>query len=131
MPAVSFRCQLIPVYRDALRRAIAILLACTVMFLGLSQGLTVAHAEPPHSLAASQHLHWSGPTTTDGTGGGELPLHLKMGCVSDLGCLLMVGIPAMPHQVSQPFSWAPVSYWARHPLVQGITAEPSLDPPIV
>lgn len=123
--------KLISVCRDRLRRAIAILVSCAVILSGLPQGMAVAHARPSYSPAAVHHQHSSEAAMAHDDCGGLMPLHSQGGCLSELGCLMMVGIPPMLIQVSQRLSWAPVRYWARIAWAQGITAEPSLDPPIV
>jgi hypothetical protein len=52
------------------------------------------------------------------------------GCMTDLGCLLAVGIPATPPRIAGHVAWARVAYWSRPDIVRGITSKPAIGPPI-
>jgi hypothetical protein len=50
--------------------------------------------------------------------------------MNDLGCLLVVGIPATAPRIAGHVAWARVAYWSRPDIVQGITSKPAIGPPI-
>ena len=52
------------------------------------------------------------------------------GCMTDLGCLFVVGIPAPATRVGERLAWGRVTYWAMANLTEGIAPEPHLEPPI-
>lgn len=51
-------------------------------------------------------------------------------CVTDMGCVFMIGIPAQPAMTSTPLSWLPVTYPEIHDSGEGLSLEPELTPPI-
>ena len=104
---------------------IAAVLACALIGAGLTRGM----AAPSGTVTLTHHHHPCEPTASHGQplSPDNQPLP---GCMTDLGCLLIIGIPATPARVSGLVSWAPVAYWSRTTVVQGITSEPILGPPI-
>jgi hypothetical protein len=63
--------------------------------------------------------------------GAPVPCHEKMpGCMVDLGCVFMVGLPMPAPPTVTQLSWSRVTYWARSTSVAGHSRKPALDPPI-
>ena len=108
---------------------IAAAVACALIGAGLTHGMAAAQAAPSIMVTMPHHEHPCEPTASHGKPLSPDPPSLP-GCMTDLGCLLIVGIPATPVRVSGLVSWAPVAYWPHTRVVQGITFEPILGPPI-
>ena len=51
-------------------------------------------------------------------------------CLTDLGCLLVVGLPTTSAPAVRPYKWAVVDYWSQTATVRGISFQPALGPPI-
>jgi hypothetical protein len=51
-------------------------------------------------------------------------------CMTDLGCIFAVGLPAPQAIVATRFAWSPVTYWASANHSTGRTLAPDLGPPI-
>lgn len=75
-----------------------------------------------------------------GGDGGAMPCHGTQksdpcqdkvpGCMTDLGCLFVVGIPVpVAPAVSDP-AWSRVAYWQSVRLANGVSLKPYLGPPI-
>lgn len=59
------------------------------------------------------------------------PCQDKMpGCMIDLGCLFVVGIPVPPAPAVSGPAWSRVTYWQSVRLAEGVSPEPYLGPPI-
>jgi hypothetical protein len=108
---------------------IVAVMACALVGAGLTWGMTAAHAAPSNMVAMTHHEHPCEPTASHG--GPMSPSQQSLpGCMTDLGCLLLVGIPASPTRAFEHVSWGQVTYWPRTTVVQGIASEPILGPPI-
>jgi hypothetical protein len=75
-----------------------------------------------------------------GDGGAAMPCHgtqkpdpckdKASGCMTDLGCIFVVGIPAPAAPAVSGPAWFRVAYWQAVRLAEGVTPEPYLGPPI-
>jgi len=52
------------------------------------------------------------------------------GCMIDLGCVFVVGIPVPPAPAVSGPAWFRVAYWQSTRLAEGVVLEPFLGPPI-
>ena len=108
---------------------ITAVVTCALIGAGLTHGMAVAQAAPSSMVGMTHHAHPCEPAASHGQPLSPDQQSLP-GCMTDLGCLLIVGIPATPVRMSGRVSWAPVAYWPHTRAVQGITSEPILGPPI-
>ena len=64
--------------------------------------------------------------------GGEMPMpckSMKTGCVTELGCIFMVSLPAPDLSAGTPLAWSPVSYSVSPEFLNGRATKPALGPP--
>jgi hypothetical protein len=108
---------------------IAAVMICALIGAGLTHGMPSTHAAPSNMITMSLHEHPCEPTASHGVPMSPSQQSLP-GCMTDFGCLLLVGIPASPTRVFEHVSWGSVAYWPHTTVVQGITSEPILGPPI-
>jgi hypothetical protein len=52
------------------------------------------------------------------------------GCMIDLGCVFVVGIPVPPAPAVSSPAWSRVAYWQSVQLAEGVSPEPYIGPPI-
>jgi hypothetical protein len=53
------------------------------------------------------------------------------GCSTDMGCIFMVGVPAMTATLAvTDLEWSRVTYWDASPPTGGVDPEPAIGPPI-
>ena len=108
---------------------IAVVMACSLIGAGLTRGMSPARAAPSDMPAMGLHEHGCGPMASH-----EAPISpanpSQPACMTDLGCLLVVGITPTPIRVVEHVSWGPVTYWTQTRVVQGIAHKPILGPPI-
>jgi hypothetical protein len=67
----------------------------------------------------------------DGTK-GEMPMPckgVKTGCVTELGCVFMVSLPAPDLTVTAAIDWLPVTYTVASEFLEGRSTKPALGPP--
>jgi hypothetical protein len=72
-----------------------------------------------------------GMMTQDGQG-GEMPMpckSMKSGCVTELGCIFMVSLPAADLSAGTPLAWSPVTYSVSPEFLLGRSTKPALGPP--
>ncbi len=104
-----------------LRRALVILLA----------GAFVAATVLQISLSASA----AGSDTTkvehDRGDGNSMPCEgIPFNCLSDLGCIFLVSLPAPQLTISTGLAWSPVVYAMPSDAARGRSIKPDLGPPI-
>jgi hypothetical protein len=107
----------------ALRRIWAVLLVLALFGAGMGQTVSAfAMTGPDMTMAAD-----SGSSTD----GESSPCKGTVsGCMTDLGCIFLIGLPA-PHQpIATRRAWASVSYWATADRATGLALAPDLGPPI-
>ena len=54
---------------------------------------------------------------------------MKIGCVTELGCVFMVSLPAPDLTVTAAIDWLPVTYTVSSEFLDGRTTKPALGPP--
>lgn len=67
----------------------------------------------------------------DGTK-GEMPMPckgVKTGCVTELGCVFMVSLPAPDLTLTAAIDWLPVTYTVPSEFLEGRSTKPALGPP--
>jgi hypothetical protein len=117
------------------RLVIAVVTVCAFLGAGLMQNVPSAQADAVEMTATGM------ATMADHRGdGAAMPCHGTQkptpckdkvpGCMTDLGCLFVVGIPAHPTRVGERLAWGHVTYWATDNVAEGVTPEPYLGPPI-
>ena len=115
--------------RPLMRLAVVAVLACVLIGAGLNQGMASVPASRAGLSEVSHHQHRCPPAGAHEDHGAPCK-HNVPACMSNIGCLLVIGIPATLVRISEHLSWAPMSYWLRSETVRGITSEPALGPPI-
>ena len=121
--------------RRGLRLGVTLVLAVALLMAGFAPGMSPTDAAPPAGAGAMLHYHQHpcAPAMADvrpaASHHATVP-HAFQGCISELGCLLVVGIPATPARVAERLAWVPVRYWPSASVARGITAKPSIGPPI-
>ena len=117
------------------RMVIAVVTVCAFLIVGLVQNMPSAQADAAGMSAAGMDT-----MTDQGEDIASMPCHGTQkptpckdkvpGCMTDLGCLFVVGIPAPATRVGERLAWGRVTYWAMANLTEGIAPEPHLEPPI-
>ena len=112
------------------RLVIAVITICAFLGAGLMQNM-------PSAQAGTVGTPMAMVMQADGL--AEMPCHDTQtppckdkvpGCMTDLGCIFVVGIPVPPApRVSGP-AWFLVAYWQSTRLAEGVVLEPFLGPPI-
>ncbi|MCO6416154.1 hypothetical protein JYK14_08235 [Siccirubricoccus sp. KC 17139] len=115
-----------------LRLARLVIAAITIVaFLGagLVQNMPSTQADTAGMAMMADH----------GDGGAAMPCHDTQtppcqdkvpGCMTDLGCIFVVGIPVPPAPAVSGPAWFRVAYWQSVRLAEGLSPEPYLGPPI-
>ena len=64
---------------------------------------------------------------------GSMPCcpHKAPPCVTDLGCVFLIGIPAPSGLASTALSWSTLTYALSHDVGEGLSLQPALGPPIL
>ena len=111
------------------RLVIAVITIVAFFGAGLVQNMPSAQAD------AAGMAMMVGPTD-----GGAMPCHGSQepppcqdkvpGCMTDLGCLFVVGIPVPPAPAVSGPAWMRVAYWQSVRLAEGVSLKPYLGPPI-
>ena len=55
---------------------------------------------------------------------------MKSGCVTELGCIFMVSLPAANPGIATVIGWSPVTYTVSAEFLPGHSIKPALGPPI-
>ena len=99
-----------------------------VITLGAFLSAGLMQAAWPVQAAASPNMTMIADT------GSNAPMPCKgttPACMTDLGCIFMIGMPIMSPTLSMTrLSWSRVSYGELAQLVDGLTRKHALDPPI-
>jgi hypothetical protein len=115
--------------RRLTRLFFAVVMAFALIGSGLTPSLPFARATTPSMNMADAHDHPCEGMMARGQDNTPARQALP-GCMNDLGCLLVVGIPATAPRIAGHVAWARVAYWSRPDIVQGITSKPAIGPPI-
>ncbi|WP_149536685.1 hypothetical protein [Siccirubricoccus phaeus] len=111
------------------RLVIAAITICAFLGAGLVQNLPSAQADTAGMTMMADM----------GDDGAAMPCHDTRtppcqdkvpGCMIDLGCLFVVGIPVPPAPAVSVPAWSWVAYWQSVRLFEGVSPEPYLGPPI-
>jgi hypothetical protein len=85
----------------------------------------------PVAYAAPSELSGGMMTNQDGTN-DQTPMpckDMKSGCVTEIGCIFMVSLPAPNLTVTAAIHWSPVTYTVSAEFLDGRSTKPALDPP--
>jgi hypothetical protein len=103
------------------RRAVLVMLVA--VYLGMS--LAQAAAMPPPTMAGGMMQDASGDAMPCK---GKLPAH---GCVTDLGCILLISLAAFSDlNIVIASKWLSVGYGGFEAVLRGLSIKPALGPPI-
>lgn len=106
-----------------LRRFFAFLIVGAYLSATILAAMPVANAAAVEMGSGMMHQQ-------DGTS-DKMPCNDKMpGCVTELGCVFMVSLPAPDLAVSTVVVWSPVIYSGSLDPLHGRTIRPALGPPI-
>jgi len=113
--------------RHPLRRLFAILLAVAFFSASMLQVM------PAVAMPAGMNMSMS---ATDGGGTQDTqPMPCKgmtPACMTDQGCIFMIGMPVPAAPAAVDLAWAPVTYhWPSVEVADGRTRAPDLRPPIL
>jgi hypothetical protein len=115
------------------RRVIRLVLAAVIAFaltgFGLVQGILAAQAATPGINMISQHDHPCGSMVSIGHKASSEKSAMP-GCATDLGCLLVAGLPTTSAVTVRPCGWVRVDYWSKAANVSGVSFQPAIGPPI-
>jgi hypothetical protein len=106
-----------------LRQLISMLLVAAYVSATIFVTAPVAYAAPSEMSGMMMKQ--------DGTG-GEMPMPckgVKTGCVTELGCVFMVSLPAPDLTVTATIDWLPVTYTVASEFLEGRSTKPALGPP--
>ena len=106
---------------NALIRRLVVALSLLAL-VGTGIATPMASAQPDMAMA-------SHAMTDD----GSMPCcpHKAPSCVTDLGCVCIVGIPTPSGQGSATLSWSTLTYAVSHSAGEGLSLQPALGPPIL
>jgi len=106
---------------NALVRRLVVALSLLAL-VGAGMVSPVAFAEPDMAVA-SQAM----------TDDGSMPCcpHKAPSCVTDLGCVFLVGIPVPAGQGAATLAWSALTYTVSHHAGEGLSLQPALGPPIL
>jgi hypothetical protein len=98
--------------------------------LGAFVGAGVVQAMPSAPMAGPRMAMTMAMDMADGE--MPAPCQEKMpGCMVDLGCTFMAGLPMPPMPTVTQVSWSTtVTYWLESTCAAGLSLKPPLDPPI-
>jgi hypothetical protein len=106
-----------------LRQLMSMLLVTAYLSATIFATAPVAYAAPSETSGMMMKQ--------DGTG-DQTPMPckgMKTGCVTELGCVFMVSLPAPDLTVTAAIDWSPVSYTVSSEFLDGRTTKPALGPP--
>ena len=95
-------------------------------------GATMFQVAPTFGASTQTHgAGVSGMTHDQDHSGGNMPCKgMLPGCVSDLGCIFLIGLPAPDFTVVTVTAWSSVSYAPASQGLRGRTIKSALGPPI-
>ncbi len=100
-----------------------------LLILSVHLGATMFAVAPVANAASADMSH--GMMHEPGGTGDKMPCKSTMPvCMTEFGCILMVGVPAPELALSTMVGWSSVSYAAAGESLRGRSIEPTLDPPI-
>lgn len=112
------------------RLVIAVVTVCAFLGASLIQNVPSAQAD---TAGMAMMADQSGDGAAMPCHGTQKPTPCKdkvPGCMTDLGCLFVVALPAPHTRVAERLAWGAVTYWATDNLAEGVTPEPYIGPPI-
>lgn len=112
------------------RLVIAAITICAFLGVGLVQNMPSAQADTAGMAMVADQGDDGAAMPCHGTQKPDPCKNKVPGCMTDLGCLFVVALPALPTRVAERLVWGRVTYWARDNLAEGVTPEPYLGPPI-
>lgn len=115
-------------WRRTARLGLAIMLAIALIGSGMTPVMAFEQGARATMAPLSMQQHSCDPTASHGKNGGASK-HTARNCMSDAGCLLVIGLPTTSAPSSEHLSWAWVAYWGQPQFSQGIKAPPGLEPP--
>ena len=103
-----------------IRRLVVALSLLALVGTGIASPIAAAQ---PHMATAAQAM----------TDDGSMPCcpHKAPSCVTDLGCVFLVGIPTPSGQGATALSWSILTYTISHDAGEGLSLQPALGPPIL
>jgi hypothetical protein len=103
-----------------IRRLVVALSLLALVGTGIAS--PVASAQPDKAMA-------SHAMTDD----GSMPCcpHKAPSCVTDVGCVFLIGIPAPSGHGSATLLWSTLTYTVSHSVGEGLSLQPALGPPIL
>jgi hypothetical protein len=107
-----------------LRQIISMLLVAAYLSATVLATASVAYA-------ASSDMSGGMMLKQDGTG-DQTPMPckgMKSGCVTEIGCIFMVSLPAPDLTAIAAIDWLPVTYTVSSEFLDGRSTKPALDPP--
>jgi hypothetical protein len=105
-----------------LRKMISMLLVAAYLSATIFATAPAAFAAQPCDMSG-------GMTMRHGTN-DQMPCKgLKTGCVTELGCVFMVSLPAPDLAVTAAIDWSPVTYTVSSEFLDGRSTKPALGPP--
>ncbi len=122
------KAMLLPMPLRLARLIIAAITICAFLGAGLMQNMPSAQAGTA-----------DGPMAMQADGAAAMPCHDTQappckdkvpGCMTDLGCIFVVGIPVPPAPAVSGPAWFRLAYWQATRLAEGVVLEPFLGPPI-
>ena len=110
-----------------LRQIFSVLLVAAYVSATVLIGAPGANAAPPGMAAG-------GMMVTTGQGGDAMPMPcskgMKSSCVTELGCIFMVSLPAAHFGGATTIAWSAVTYTVAKEFLRGHSIKPALGPPI-
>ena len=107
-----------------LRRVVALLIVTAYVSAAMVQHVPFASATAGDMGTGMAH-HQEEPSNKMPCKGTVSP------CVTDLGCVFLVGLPAMPEPTLLTLSaWSSISYPGSPDVLQGQSVKPAIGPPI-
>lgn len=121
--------------RRFLQRLVFLVTLVAFLSAGISQAMPSAAAMAPPEKAMTMSL----PMAMDaGIEGAQAPCkdpapcqERLSGCMLDLGCIFLVGLPIPSTLTATLMSWSTITYWGRSDEDAGRSHKPALGPPIL
>lgn len=105
-----------------LRQIVFLVTLGAFLTAGVTQAMPRAVAPPPSMAMMTMDM------ASDGT---PAPCQEKMpGCMLDLGCIFMVGLPLPSTPAVTQLSLSSITYWTTSIVHAGLSRKPALNPPI-
>jgi hypothetical protein len=104
----------------------------TLLIVAAYVGATALQAVPSYAAGADMnHAAVAGMIDHQNHSGDSMPCKGKLpGCVTDIGCIFLVSLPAPDLAFATVTAWASVSYDTTSQGLRGRTIKPALGPPI-